>query len=239
MGRTLRVKVMKKTGCLARLHGARAFTLTELLISLTIIALLAAIILPVFSQAKMRANQTASISNAKQIVLAGQLYYEESGRMPLRAVRLYPRLVTSCGVLASPLDTSAEGHWNLARHGEIAPAGCRISYFTPEDFSLGGADMSAYSDLINESIIAGKSAWIADFSPLVTARDYALRDKIDFPGFLNEGPVIRGWFDGHVSVDRFGSTCPDGSRGPFDTRWVFRTQTSEEQAEICANPEGS
>jgi prepilin-type N-terminal cleavage/methylation domain-containing protein len=52
----------------------RAFTLIELLVVIAIIAILAAILFPVFAQAKSAAKKTAAISNAKQINLSYQMY---------------------------------------------------------------------------------------------------------------------------------------------------------------------
>lgn len=52
----------------------RAFTLIELLVVIAIIAILAAILFPVFAQAKEAAKQTQSLSNTKQIAI-GQLLY--------------------------------------------------------------------------------------------------------------------------------------------------------------------
>ena len=43
----------------------KAFTLIELLVVIAIIAILAAILFPVFAQAKAAAKKTTSISNAK------------------------------------------------------------------------------------------------------------------------------------------------------------------------------
>jgi prepilin-type N-terminal cleavage/methylation domain-containing protein len=51
-----------------------AFTLIELLVVIAIIAILAAILFPVFAQAKMAAKKTASISNLKQIGLSWLMY---------------------------------------------------------------------------------------------------------------------------------------------------------------------
>lgn len=52
----------------------RAFTLIELLVVIAIIAILAAILFPVFAQAKEAAKKTADLSNARQIGLANKMY---------------------------------------------------------------------------------------------------------------------------------------------------------------------
>jgi prepilin-type N-terminal cleavage/methylation domain-containing protein len=52
----------------------RAFTLIELLVVIAIIAILAAILFPVFAQAKAAAKKTAALSNQKQIGLGTLMY---------------------------------------------------------------------------------------------------------------------------------------------------------------------
>lgn len=51
-----------------------AFTLIELLVVIAIIAILAAILFPVFAQAKLAAKKTQALSNVKQTILASQMY---------------------------------------------------------------------------------------------------------------------------------------------------------------------
>jgi len=52
----------------------KAFTLIELLVVIAIIAILAAILFPVFAQAKLAAKQTASLSETKQVMTAEIMY---------------------------------------------------------------------------------------------------------------------------------------------------------------------
>ena len=52
----------------------QGFTLIELLVVIAIIAILAAILFPVFARAREKARQTACLSNVKQIALAWTMY---------------------------------------------------------------------------------------------------------------------------------------------------------------------
>jgi prepilin-type N-terminal cleavage/methylation domain-containing protein len=66
----------------------RAFTLIELLVVIAIIAILAAILFPVFAQAKTAAKKTQSISNLKQLGTAFNIYMSDNDDyLPLSSVR--------------------------------------------------------------------------------------------------------------------------------------------------------
>ena len=71
------------------MYKSNGFTLIELLVVIAIIAILAAILFPVFARAREKARQTSCLSNAKQLGLAAQMYTEDyDGTFP--KARLYP-----------------------------------------------------------------------------------------------------------------------------------------------------
>jgi prepilin-type N-terminal cleavage/methylation domain-containing protein len=56
----------------------KAFTLIELLVVIAIIAILAAILFPVFAQAKAAAKKTVTVSNVKQELTSVAIYLNDS-----------------------------------------------------------------------------------------------------------------------------------------------------------------
>ena len=64
-----------------RTDRSRGFTLIELLVVIAIIAILAAILFPVFARAREQARKTTCLSNLKQIGLACHMYADDHDEM--------------------------------------------------------------------------------------------------------------------------------------------------------------
>ena len=62
-------------------RSPQAFTLIELLVVIAIIAILAAILFPVFAQARESARKTSCASNVKELNLAVQMYMQDYDEM--------------------------------------------------------------------------------------------------------------------------------------------------------------
>lgn len=76
------------------MHTRKAFTLIELLVVIAIIAILAAILFPVFAQAKLAAKKTVALSNAKQVALANQMYMGDNDDALIKSYFGFPSAPT-------------------------------------------------------------------------------------------------------------------------------------------------
>lgn len=96
----------------------RAFTLIELLVVIAIIAILAAILFPVFSKARERAVSTTCLSNEKQLANGFMMYTQDNeDRLPLW-------WTPTGGANNGPRDWSSDT-WNYVRNAEVYRCGAR------------------------------------------------------------------------------------------------------------------
>jgi prepilin-type N-terminal cleavage/methylation domain-containing protein/prepilin-type processing-associated H-X9-DG protein len=133
----------------------RAFTLIELLVVIAIIAILAAILFPVFAQAKNAAKKTADLSNIKQVSLGTIMYagdYDDT--MPLGDYLMPP--------------PSGQPYWVVTWRTNVQPYVKSLDLFSPPGFKTREAAADVYFDYITYYEdnarrlplgIAGTSAW--------------------------------------------------------------------------------
>ena len=128
--------------------GRRAFTLIELLVVIAIIAILAAILFPVFAQAKERGRQTKCCSNLKQLVQACLAYVDDNnGGMPIGSSTTYGDWAGAPYLYQAHPEKGSL--WRYTRSRGI--------YICPSDFGLAAMDV-----------------WYGDGHPTKWPTDYAL-----------------------------------------------------------------
>ena len=98
-----------------RLMLRSGFTLIELLVVIAIIAILAAILFPVFAQARDKARSAACLSNMKQIATATMMYQQDYDEI------LFFRPSSSTQVMRTPLANSSNAArwWRLQGSQQI------------------------------------------------------------------------------------------------------------------------
>jgi prepilin-type N-terminal cleavage/methylation domain-containing protein/prepilin-type processing-associated H-X9-DG protein len=179
-----------------------AFTLIELLVVIAIIAILAAILFPVFAQAKAAAKKSSELSNIKQLGLATIIYagdsddvfptthlYDWSG--PANDRYWVPKLdpyVKSRGIFRSPLDSGAtvdqsswSGPWVSWGANAIFGGGALPDNISAGIFGLRNDDWGAY-DWFQQgpgtpSTSVGKPSETIMFAPKYS------KDEVKTPGW--------------------------------------------------------
>lgn len=129
----------------------RAFTLIELLVVIAIIAILAAILFPVFAQAKEAAKQTTCVSNTKQTALAAIMYATD-----------YDDVLTrhdnngSCLYGEAPCNTPDWGDFRFPTGGNAA-SGMNVMYYGAIEPYHKNAEMAVCTSI-------GKTRWSGAFA---------------------------------------------------------------------------
>jgi prepilin-type N-terminal cleavage/methylation domain-containing protein len=173
-------------GTRRRPGGVRGFTLTELLVTMALIATLIAVLVPSLGQAREQARRTVCLANLKHTGLALLLYASDN--------RGYgPRTGTRVGRY-SPREL-------LSRSGELINLGGLFDMYTSEPalFRCPSARVHNYSadvERIPQGLIAGSYAYAghvtAGSSPKISARRQLAMVVDNFVAY--QGGLGLGWY---------------------------------------------
>lgn len=191
----------------------RGFTLIELLVVIAIIAILAAILFPVFARAREKARQSSCLSNVKQIGLAFMQYCQDyDERLPHGAVRYGGAVGTVTWYHAiAPYMKNDQVLVCPSKSGNMPGYGVPWPNIMkdfppgtpPNGCSLGAIEAASEAVLFGESEMASGAAvmWIYSLkrTPFGTSTDGTnyRYNLIPYPGRHNGGNNM-GFFDGHA-----------------------------------------
>ena len=199
-----------------------AFTLVELLTVIAVVAVLAAILIPVVSDVRAKANMTTSVNNLRQLGAAGLLFandndgnYPEGGFPNIRwHNQLYPYVGEDPEVFKDPAGYGLNSWVKFYDGRELAFDYGYNAHVNPyEGSAIANAPRmigprSTYSDVEKTSVpwmhtIVSQNNfvhWCFTLTEDQTGRD-GHRQAFD-PRHMGQGNVL--WLDGHVSSHTYG-----------------------------------
>jgi len=226
-------------------RAGRGFTLIELLVVIAIIAILAAILFPVFAQARAAARKASCMSNLKQVSTAMLMYVQDNDEMfPQRdwgkgfwmflnrgytTQRASAPINRSSTIYSCPQDPILQylndpgliGLPEITNWGLVGTTNCPAGVAM-----LGGQCFPYYTSYaINEHTCdewPGLASWEAPADSILylEANDPEIEgDEMDEYRYQhNEGSVI-AWMDGHVSWRKPQFVANAGSAATWN--WIF------------------
>ncbi|MCX7969137.1 MAG: DUF1559 domain-containing protein [Armatimonadetes bacterium] len=192
------------------------FTLIELLVVIAIIAILAAILFPVFSQAREKARQASCLNNAKNMGMAAQMYTDDADETypPVRFGAGRPCWApaphyTSWRILSQPYLRN----WKIFDCPSFPDMACS------EEWRETGRDQSPYPKYMDYQINGTQFCYSRnqDGTPRITRWEIA---RFTAPGLAGPAALIFVQEGGLQCAPDTGTWC----------NWVFRRETARHNA---------
>ena len=152
------------------------FTLIELLVVIAIIAVLAAILFPVFATAREKARTTACINNQRQLIAAVQIYLQDNNEILPDSHTIWQNINLAPGVLICP--TKGTTTPNAYVYSNVLSGQALGNYGTPNNVLVIGDGQTTTS-----TGIPNAAAY--------TSADY---------DFRHNGRIVGAYLDGHVAA---------------------------------------
>jgi prepilin-type N-terminal cleavage/methylation domain-containing protein/prepilin-type processing-associated H-X9-DG protein len=182
----------------------RGFTLIELLVVIAIIAILAAILFPVFAKAREKARQSSCLNNQRQIAVAILMYAQDHDEeMPFSA-DVWPQINVDRNILMCP--TKGKKVANAYGYSDGVSG-----------LALGEIDSPA------NTILTADGQHAATTSPVTYDNVLYMPNDIDF---RHSGIAIMSYVDGHVAAKKGNGvkvTHTPSTSAFWDEKWLFDT----------------
>jgi len=229
----------------ARVHRgpASAFTLIELLVVIAIIAILAAILFPVFAQAREKARQTSCLSNQKQIATGILMYVQDyDERYPLAYGKYGGAWAYTFGFdfpagWSNPPDAAFDATSSVSWSNSVQPYVKNYDLFkcpSGANYTIPGWNAGtprkpaayssyAYNGILMQYPMAGVTApadviMVSEVQGKTAYEGVGLANPILVCGTANQDCIYQP--KGTSCATGNGSTSTSGYYGPKPTRWV-------------------
>lgn len=172
------------------------FTLIELLVVIAIIAILAAILFPVFAKAREKARQTACTNNQRQIAVALQMWCQDHDEVMPEATEMWGGVSLDKGVLKCPSKARVKNGYVY----NVFVAGIALGKLDPPEMTVLTAD------------------GIEDTSGVLDNVGYK---QADYDSRRHSKKMIASYVDGHVELTAKAPITP-----LTDVVWASLVQTT-------------